>query len=674
MREKSIRQRLLRTILGVAFSLAFVIAAVSAAQMYGQRRSINNFNQKAVDRLSSEVDAKLQEMNRQVARDISASFSERINQNFREMRENVEAVANMLGVLYGYGPNPSVQPDQIVGLMPGATWDSIRQEFSAICNIRDVIRSIPGYDPDNLDALDLYIATESGICLDGTDGAAFAGLPEGGYPDLRQSLWYQSVKGKPYYWASIFTGSATGKEKITCAVPFYDSQGRFKGAAAGDVTKNHIQDTVLQVSNAQIDYILLFNEKGELMLNPNGYPDVSGLEMTDDVAVQGDYMITSTVLKENGWRLCLIFQQEAVRDASRFVAASIGENGREVSGLMSESIHRSLLMFMGISLIAAVCATVVGNGVSHTFVRPIRKLMEEVRAIGSGQLDRRIEIHTGDEIGELADSFNDMTAELREYMGNVQRMTAERERMAAEFNVAREIQMNLLPRHFPAFPDRREFDLYADIRVSGQGGSFYDFFLIDQRRLCLVIGEASGSGIPTTMMGVIAMTHIKNYAKLGYSPSRILAETNNRLAGQNRGALTVSVFLGILNLRTGVMEYVNGGHEEPLWKASGQEFTPLKSRQCFALASMENVPYWQQELQLVQGDMLLLYTGGVVRAEDVKGNVYTETYLKQYLDELVKREISLNGIVDGLQNDLERFSEGRGQELDRTMVLLRYFG
>ena len=122
------------------------------------------------------------------------------------------------------------------------------------------------------------------------------------------------------------------------------------------------------------------------------------------------------------------------------------------------------------------------------------------------------------------------------------------------------------------------------------------------------------------------------------------------------------------------MEYVNGGHEEPFWKASGQDFMPLKSRPCFALASMENVPYWQQELQLVQGDMLFLYTGGVVRAEDIKGNVYTETYLKQYLDELVKREISLKGIVDGLQNDLERFSEGRGQEVDRTMVLLRYYG
>ena len=137
MREKSIRQRLLRTILGVAFSLAFVIGAVSASQMYGQRRSINDFNQKAVERLSSEVDDRLQEMNRQVARDISASFSERINQNFREMRENVEAVANMLGVLYSYGPDPSVQPDQMAGLMPGATWDGVLGEFSAIRDIRE---------------------------------------------------------------------------------------------------------------------------------------------------------------------------------------------------------------------------------------------------------------------------------------------------------------------------------------------------------------------------------------------------------------------------------------------------------------------------------------------------------------------------------------------------------
>ncbi len=674
MRERSIRQRLLRTILGVAFSLAFAIAAVSAVQMYGQRQRINHLNQEAQSRLSAEVDGKLQEMNKQVARDISASFSQRINQNFRGMRENVQDVANMLEVFYGYGPDPSAAPDQNAGLMPGATWENVRQEFSAIRNIRDVIRAIPSYDPDNLDALDMYIATESGICLDGTDGSAFHGLPEGGYSDLRKSVWYQSVREKPYYWASIFTGSATGKEKITCAVPFYDGQGRFMGAAAADVTKDHIQDTVLQVENAQIDYILLFNENGDLMLNPSGYPDVSGLNITDDVAVQGDYIVTFTRLEENGWQLCLIFQQEAIRDASHFVAASIEQNGQEVSGLLSDSIHNSLVLFAGISLVAAVCATVVGNGVSRTFVKPIQRLMEEVRAIGAGQLDRRIDIRTGDEIGELADSFNQMTAELKAYMGNVQRMTAERERISAELDVAREIQLNLLPRRFPAFPDRRDFDLYADIRVSGKGGSFYDFFLIDQRRLCMVAGEASGSGIPTIMMGVIAMTHIKNYAKLGYSPSRILAETNNQLAGQNSGALTVSVFLGILNLRTGVMEYVNGGHEEPFWKHSGQDFIPLKSRQCFALASMENVPYWQQEIQMVQGDMLFLYTSGVALAEDEKGNVYSSTYLNRKVDELVRREISLKGIVEGVYRDLEEFSGGEGQSGDWTVVVLRYFG
>lgn len=675
MKEKSIKNKLLLTILGVAFGLALVIILISIFQMVQQKNKVDVVNSSASKELSAEVDGKLEEMNKQVARDISLSFSAQINQNFQAMRKSVESVANAAGVLYGYEPEEGVQPDNHVGLMPGATRENVRQEFSTIRKIRDFIKAIPDYDPANLDALDLYIATESGICLDGTDGSFFETVGEGEYSDLRESVWYGPTKSRAYYWASIFTGAATGKEKITCAVPFYDADGVFRGVAAGDITQDHIKETVLEIHNTQINHIILFNENGEVMLNPYHYPDVDQLTDSADVVIQGDNMITFTELEENGWKLCLIFQQDAVKEASQFVSTSIEANGSVVSEIIAGSIRSSILLFIVISSIAVIIAVIITNGVSASFVKPIKKLMEEAKIIGSGQLDHRILIGTRDEIGRLAECFNDMTQELSSYMENVKSMTADKERITAELNVAKQIQLNLLPTQFPAFQDRKEFDIYAAIHTAnGGGGTFYDFFFVDYRRLCLVVGEASGSGIPTTLMGVVAMTHIKNYAQLGYTPARILAETNNQLSYKNAAALTVSVFLGIIDLHTGTMDYVNGGQMEPLWKHSGLEFAPLTSKKCFSLASMENVPYWQQSIQLVQGDLLLFYTQGVPNTSDARGNEYTETYLNQYVDDLVKQEFTLKGIVDGIERDLERFAGDSPQRQDRTLLAIRYFG
>lgn len=284
------------------------------------------------------------------------------------------------------------------------------------------------------------------------------------------------------------------------------------------------------------------------------------------------------------------------------------------------------------------------------------------------------EVHTEDEIQLLGQSLVRMTSELKEYMGNLKQATADRERISAELNVATNIQISMLPSIFPAFPERTEFDVYAELNVAQEmGGSFYDLFLVDKNHLAMVIGEIAGQGIPAALLMVITKTLIKNYAQLGYSPDKVFAETNNQLSDRNEG-MTTTAFLGVVDLNNGVLTYTNAGHCVPLLKHAGKEFTYLPTKDCFVLGSMEGVPYWQQSIQLTQGDLLFLYTKGLVDAENNNGVQYSPEHMHMRMNQIIRESYELQEIVQSMEQDVGDFMDGAVQQQDIAMLLLRYFG
>lgn len=680
MKERSIKGKMLGIIVGVAFGLAGLIFIVSVAQMFLQKSSIEDTNRIAYKELSEETKDKLEEMNKQVAKDFSRLYSERINENFKQIRENVESVANYVQVLYGYN-NQIGSMDNMLGIMPGANRESLRNEFLALKNIRDFINSIPDYDSSNLDPLDLYIATENGMCMDGTDGAGYKDILPGEYADLRKASWYKGAKkaGKKsenkYYWTSMFTGSQSGKDKINCAVPFYNEKGEFAGVTAGDITKEHIKEAVLEISDNQLDYIILFNEENQVMLNPYDYKDVDSLEIKDEVKLQDGNIITYTTLSENNWKVCLIFRQDAIKDALNYVETSIQKNGSAISVILEESIKKSIFISIIIAAAGAVFALAATNIAANSLANPIKQLMKQVKQVGTGNLNQTITVKSRDEIGELAVCFDTMTKELKEYMTNVTAMTADKERTAAELNVARQIQKNMLPHRYPAFPERKDMDIYWKLfSVSEGGGNFYDFFFIDSSHFCILVGNAAGSGILTTLMAVIAKTYIKNYAQLGYPTNRILAETNNQLSHENEMGMSVSVFLAIVDISAGQMEYANAGFIPPLWKHSGKEFVPIPCKSCAALGIMENIPFTSQTALLVQGDLLCFYSDGLSQSVDSRNNVYSAEHFNDFMNGIVKKEFELMKIGTYVEEELEEFREGKEPVQDWTVVLFRYFG
>ena len=220
-------------------------------------------------------------------------------------------------------------------------------------------------------------------------------------------------------------------------------------------------------------------------------------------------------------------------------------------------------------------------------------------------------IPQGDEIGALAVSFRNMMNELDDYMANLAAVTADKERIATELNVATQIQASMLPCIFPAFPGRREFDVYATMTPAKEvGGDFYDFFLVDDDHLALVIADVSGKGVPAALFMVIAKTLLKNAAQTGLSPKAVLEKVNNQLCENNEAEMFVTVWLGIYEISTGKLTAANAGHEYPAVRHENGKFELFKDRHGFVLAGMEGARYREYELELKAGDTLFVYTDG----------------------------------------------------------------
>lgn len=282
-------------------------------------------------------------------------------------------------------------------------------------------------------------------------------------------------------------------------------------------------------------------------------------------------------------------------------------------------------------------------------------------------------IKTGDEIEGLSGSFFRMMRDINNYVANLAAMTAEKERIGAELNIATQIQADMLPRIFPAFPERTEFDIFASMNPAKEvGGDFYDFFLVDENHLAIVIADVSGKGVPAALFMVIAKTLIKNHAQLGECPSDIFTNVNEQLCEGNEAGLFVTGWMGILNLSTGQFVYVNAGHNPPLLMRKGENFEYLRSRPGFVLAGMENIRYRQAELTLHPGDRLYLYTDGVTEATDIHENLYGEDRLKNVLNQYKAQPIQ--EMCFGIKSSVYDFFGQADQFDDITMLAIEFNG
>ena len=331
---------------------------------------------------------------------------------------------------------------------------------------------------------------------------------------------------------------------------------------------------------------------------------------------------------------------------------------------------------MGITVLAVVLFLVVYIGfLRREVVSPILTIAGEARRFAEdnvARLDLLEQIRKKDEIGTLARAIGRMETDIVQYVENLTAVTAEKERIGTELNVATQIQADMLPRIFPPFPERDEFDIYATMTPAREvGGDFYDFFLVDQDHLAVVIADVSGKGVPAALFMVIVKTLIKNHTQTGMAPDQVFETVNRQLCENNEAGMFVTAFLGVLEISTGRFTYVNAGHNPPLAALGGRPYDWLPSKRGFVLAGLEGVRYQQQEIVLCPEDSIFCYTDGVTEALDPADALYSEARLRAFFRGRDLEGRPLAEQLDLLRRDIAAFAAGAEQADDITMLLLR---
>ena len=275
------------------------------------------------------------------------------------------------------------------------------------------------------------------------------------------------------------------------------------------------------------------------------------------------------------------------------------------------------------------------------------------------------------EAGELSRAFGKMAVDIERYIGNLTKVTAEKERIGAELDVATHIQKSMLPCIFPAFPDRREFEIYATMDPAKEvGGDFYDFFMVDERHLAIVMADVSGKGVPAALFMVIGKTLIKDHTVPGADLGAVFTRVNDLLCESNSEGLFVTAFEGVLDLVTGEFNYVNAGHELPLICRANENYAVHKIRPGFVLAGMEGMRYRAGSITLAPGDKVFQYTDGVTEATDASNELYGMERLERVLN--ANRDKVPAELLPAIKADIDRFAGEAPQFDDITMLCLEY--
>ena len=341
-------------------------------------------------------------------------------------------------------------------------------------------------------------------------------------------------------------------------------------------------------------------------------------------------------------------------------------------------VIRLLIISLLLSVMVSVGITMI---LRRNLVRPVKEVSGlarsfidgyENRAKDSGKSDVFAKLDEGriDEINVLINSMQKMESEMNGYIDDLKTATAERERISTELDLAAKIQAAMLPSTFPPFPDRSEFSIFASMTPAKEvGGDFYDFYLIDEDHLALVIADVSGKGVPGALLMMVTKIIIKNYAMMGNSPAKILELLNDQICSNNQADMFVTVWVGILKISEGKITASSAGHEYPIIKKGSAGFEIFKDKHGFVVGGMEGMKYKEYEITLGKGDTLFLYTDGLMEATNANEEMFGPERALRHLNNT--KDAPPEIILDHMKNAVKGFVGDATQFDDLTMLAVQ---
>ena len=494
--------------------------------------------------------------------------------------------------------------------------------------------------------------------------------------------WYQIPREtqRPCWSEPYFDENGGNILMATYTRPFFrenTGQRRFSGVITADISLAWLEKTLSKVPILRTGYGFILSQNGTFITHPEkrwvmNESIFSIAEARTDPGLRhlGKQMI-------HGKSGFVRFSGDSSQRPGFLYFAPIGFSRWSIGFFFPQDelmAHLNALNRKGIFL--AICGVtllvLMVWLIAGTITHPLKTLSTAARQMATGDLEVSVPgLQRGGEVGVLADSLKYMRDSLKTHIRELLDTTAAKQRIEGELNVAREIQMGLLPKIFPPFPDIPGFDLFALLTPAREvGGDLYDFYRIDDAHICFVVGDVSGKGVPASLFMAVTMTLIKMTAAKGYGPNQILREVNDQLSRDNEASMFVTLFCGILNIRSGELCYANGGHNPPLLLRRQQPPTFLEGTDGVLLGAMENLDYEMKRIVLQPGDGLFLYSDGVTEAMDENERLYSEERLCKVLantdDQPSKR------LIERVMQSVLNFAGSAPQTDDITMMMIRF--
>ena len=495
--------------------------------------------------------------------------------------------------------------------------------------------------------------------------------------------WYQLPRelGHPVWTEPYFDNGGSETFLTTYSVPFYrlkEGKKQFVGVVTADITLDWLQEMISNIKLYDTGYAAMISRNGTYIYHPlerlifnetvfslaEGLGDQELWEIGRNMIEGRTGFLERYSVRDNmasfllymplpigGWSLAFLFPtQEVLNDANELTRNTL---------------------FIGI--IGFTLFTMAVILIANRITKPVRDLSDAALEIANGNLNAVLpKTRSRDEVGRLSESFGFMQQSLREFIADLKRTTIQKERIESELRIAHDIQMGILPKIFPPFPDHKEFAIFAILEPAREvGGDLYDFFFIDEHHFCFLIGDVSGKGVPAAFLMAVTKTLLKVVAERGVEPGVILEKVNNDLAEDNESCMFVTLFLAILDIRSGEVSYGSAGHNPPVLLAD--------NRACFLeplnepiAGAMPDMTYTTRYMTMAPGETLFLYTDGVTEAMNSKQELYSDERLLHFLDTVDKGKVT--DVVKAVNKSVVGFAGDAEQSDDITMLALKYAG
>ena len=496
--------------------------------------------------------------------------------------------------------------------------------------------------------------------------------------DYHYMDWYQIPKLlNESYWSEPYYDQGGGNMMMTTySKPLYDQYGNLYAVITADLSLDWLTELVSGIKAFENSYNLMVSRNASFIVHPNhdlilnetifsstyGEDDEALKKMQEDMV----NCRAGEVLRDKDGEKYFMFYSPV--ETTCWSVAIVCPRSELYAG-----VNRLTNLLIAIGIFALLVMLAFSYSGIRKVVSPIEDFSDVAKQIAKGKFNARLpRIKTHDELRELRDSFGHLQRSLVKYIDELKATTANKERIESELRIARDIQMDMIPKTFPAFPERADISLEAKLIPAKEvGGDLYDFFIQDEK-LYFIIGDVSGKGIPASLVMAVTCRLFRSVASYLDKPEEIITSLNNSLSDRNESNMFCTAFLGILDLKTGDLKYCNAGHNAPYLVGSNGDVVEMDLKPNLALGLFPGFPYEGQETMLDSNTILYMFTDGVNEAEnkiqEQFGNEKLVSFLKAHASNTPRE------IIEGTYAEVLRHADGATQSDDITLMCIKYSG